>query len=123
LLCWTAQEVFEMMKINNVDPNPLYKMGMKRVGCMPCIMSGLKEIKQIIKERPEAIKKVRELEKKIGRSFFGSGKIPEYACTSRDKKSGKSYHLIDDVVNYVNGQDQLELFETPSCMSFYGLCE
>src|SRR5699024_2393008 len=35
LLKWTAQDVFEMHDKYGIEPNPLYKEGMSRVGCMP----------------------------------------------------------------------------------------
>jgi len=34
---WTTQQVFDYLKEKKVEPNPLYKKGFTRVGCMPCI--------------------------------------------------------------------------------------
>lgn len=125
LLRWSSQDVFDIMKKHGVEPNPLYKMGMKRVGCMPCIMSGLKEFKEISIRFPEVIEKVSALEKKLGRSFFSVGKIPDWACSQTDK-NGIKYPLVEDVVKYVMGDpDQMSIFEDEptSCMSHYNICE
>ncbi len=37
LLAWSAEDVFRMHDRHGIKPNPLYKQGMGRVGCMPCI--------------------------------------------------------------------------------------
>lgn len=124
LLQWTTDDVFAIMKRHNVEPNPLYKMGMKRVGCMPCIMSSLGEIKIIADKFPEVIDKVAALEKKVGRSFFSAGKIPDWASSQVDQ--GVRYPLVQDVVKYVQDDPaQVALFEKEpeSCMSHYNICE
>lgn len=125
LLKWTSADVFAILKRHNVEPNPLYKMGMKRVGCMPCIMSSLSEIKEISKRFPEVIDKVAGLENKLGRSFFSSGKIPDWA-TSKIDVNGTKYPSIQDVVRYVQDDpSQIAIFEEEpaSCMSHYNICE
>lgn len=125
LIKWTAQDCFDIMKRHGIEPNPLYKMGMKRVGCMPCIMSTLPEIEQISKRFPEIINKVRELENKIGRTFFGVEKIPfQHRKTSLE--DGNRVAFIDNIVNYVSDdKNQTVLFdeEPQSCMSHYSICE
>lgn len=117
---WSAQAVINYSLDNNVDVNPLYSMGMKRVGCFPCIMSGLSEIHQIATRFPERIDEIARYELEIGSSFFGPDKIP-----SRFYKG--AYPLITDVVKYAKGKyDAGELFDdsaATSCMSYYGLCE
>ncbi|MFT3994765.1 MAG: phosphoadenosine phosphosulfate reductase family protein [Dysgonomonas sp.] len=117
---WSAQAVIDYSLENGIDVNPLYSMGMKRVGCFPCIMSGLSEIHQLSIRFPERIEEIARYELEIGSSFFGPDKIP-----SRFYKG--AYPLITDVVKYANGKyDAGELFEennATSCMSFYGLCE
>ena len=52
---WSAQQVIDYILDNGLEPNPLYRMGMKRVGCFPCIMAGLSEIHQIATRFPERI--------------------------------------------------------------------
>lgn len=117
---WSAQQVIEYILDNGLDPNPLYKLGMKRVGCFPCIMGGLQEVHQIAERFPERIAEIAEHEKRIGSSFFSSDKIPSKYY------SGK-IPLITDVVLYAKGKyDAGQLFDemtATSCMSYYGLCE
>lgn len=122
---WTAQEVIDYIIQNGLKPNPLYYMGMSRVGCMPCIMAKLGEIKQIANRFPEHIQKIAAAEKKLGTSIFTNGKIPDRFCS---KEKGKKYPVIEDVVDYVNRNDaQQDIFKEPDsghrCMSFYGICE
>ena len=124
LLEWTVEQVFELHKKYKIKPNPLYKMGMSRVGCFPCIMSNHSEIKALIRNRPDVIKKVRDLENKVSKTFFGPSYIPKWACTGRNPKTGSRFPTVDDVVRYLkNDENQIEMFDTPTCMSFYGLCE
>ena len=123
LLKWTAKEVFEIHKKYKIDPNPLYKLGSKRVGCMPCIMSNHSEMKQLIKNRPDVINKVRRLEEKTGTSFFPPRYIPKWACTGVSK-NGAKFPTVDDVVKYLKrDENQKEMFDSPTCISFNGLCE
>lgn len=122
LLYWSADDVFAIHKKYNIEPNPLYKLGMLRVGCMPCIMLNHKEMINIIKNFPEIIENLKKLEKTAGRSFFPPNYIPNRFCTGGS--NGKKFPWVDDVVKYLlKNENQIEMFEMPSCMSFYGLCE
>lgn len=148
LLSWSARDVFDMLARYDVDPNPLYKMGMKRVGCMPCIMSNHTDMRQIVKHFPEVIDAIRDLENRLDRSFFPPNYIPDRYCSRyvehevkvRDKGDGlfgeyevegtkkkiSWYPMIDDVVRYVReNPNQLVAFdrEPTSCMSHYNICE
>lgn len=148
LLEWSADDVFNLMSEHEVDPNPLYAMGMKRVGCMPCIMANHTDMRQIIKRFPEIIEAVRAIEEKIGRSFFPPGYIPARYCSrfveqeveytdEVDDMFGKEsithtkhkvswYPMIDDVVRYLSenpNQLSIEDREPQSCLSHYNICE
>jgi len=127
LIRWTVEDVFAIHKKYNIEPNPLYKMGMKRVGCMPCIMTNLKEIKNIAIKFPEIIDGVRDLEQKLNTSFYPPNAIPKRYMTGWDKKSGKAFPWVDDIVTYVlDDPDQIKMFpdeEAPKCMSYYSICE
>ena len=125
LIRWTAEQCFDLMKKHGIEPNPLYKMGMKRVGCMPCIMVSKKELKEIIIRFPFVVNNLRELEVKVGSTFFPPGYVPDYAC-SRVTEDNKYFPTADDVFNYIMAQDnQTELFdeEPEKCMSHYAICE
>ena len=127
LIKWSAQDCFDLMKEFNIEPNPLYKMGMKRVGCMPCIMTGHSEMRQIIKKFPDVIQKIKDIETKVGGSFFPPNYIPDRYQTGFDIKSGKSFPYVEDVVKYLSDDpDQIKMFPEPegeSCMSYYSICE
>ena len=117
---WSAQDVIDYILKNGLEPNPLYRMGMKRVGCFPCVMSGLSEIHQLACRFPERITEIAEHERRIESSFFGPDKI-------QSKYYKGAYPLIEDVVKYANMKhDAGNLFEdneATTCMSYYGLCE
>ena len=117
---WSGMDVINYALDNNIDINPLYRLGMKRVGCFPCIMCGLSEIHQIATRFPERIEEIASYEIEIGSSFFGPDKIPS-------KFYAGKYPLITDVVKYAAGKYDAGLLfddsEATSCMSYYGLCE
>ena len=124
LIKWTAQDVFDIHKKHNIEPNPLYKMGFKRVGCFPCIMANQREVKLIAKHFPERIDRIRNLENKLRLSYFGVEYIPDRFCNSQDLKARRRIAFIDDVVKYVrDNPNQTEMFEPSSCMSYYNICE
>lgn len=119
---WSAQQVIDYILAAGLEPNPLYKMGYKRVGCWPCVMVNQRDILNIARQAPERIDEIGNLETELGSSFFGPDKIPARAIHSGDK-----YPNIHDVVRYVEWQNATgSLFDddtATSCMSYYGLCE
>ena len=44
---WSAQQVIDYILENGIQPNPLYRMGYKRVGCFPCVMASQQDIYNI----------------------------------------------------------------------------
>jgi 3'-phosphoadenosine 5'-phosphosulfate sulfotransferase (PAPS reductase)/FAD synthetase len=121
---WSAQQFIDYILDNGLEPNPLYRMGFKRVGCFPCIMSAHTEIYQITQRFPERIAEIAEYEKECKSSFFG-----QYKISSKYYKG--AYPLITDVARYVQAEyargtlfDDTEGTSATSCMSYYsGLCE
>ena len=121
---WTAQQVIDYILENGLEPNPLYKMGFKRVGCFPCIMSAKPEIYQITQRFPERITEIAMYEKECKSSFLGPNSIPKKAYKG-------SYPLITDVEKYIKSEyargtlfDEIEGTTVMSCMSYYsGVCE
>lgn len=106
-----------------LKPNPLYQMGMGRVGCMPCIHCRKDELLNIAQRFPEVIDRVEAMEQQVrlaskrGMSTFfaiadnkGTGirEVVEWGKTSR---GGRQYDLFR------------VLAEGPACTSIYGLCE
>ena len=61
----THDEVFAVHKHFGVKPNPLYKMGMARVGCMPCVLCNKEELAEIAARFPGEIDRIHEWEKQI----------------------------------------------------------
>lgn len=64
---WLHQDVFALHKHFGVEANPLYKMGMGRVGCMPCILVNKNELAEISLRFPGEIERIKEWELKVGK--------------------------------------------------------
>lgn len=127
LLEWSSADVFAIHKKHCIEPNPLYKMGVQRVGCFPCVMVQLRELKAL-SQWPQAWAELKanteNIEAALGSSFFPPNYIPkrfQTGCT----EDGKSFPWCGDVWRYVESVDenQLPMFEPRSCMSVYNLCE
>lgn len=104
LIKWTVKEVFEIHKKYNVDVNPLYKKGLKRVGCFPCVNAGRIELIAIERHYPERIKEIREWEKKTGLSYLPRRKF--------DRRTGEPLiWTIDQHIAWALGEEkgQMEL--------------
>lgn len=125
---WSAQQVIDYILDAGLEPNPLYRMAYKRVGCWPCVMANQRDILNIARQSPERIAYIAKIEQelqcgdRLRSEFFGPDKIPAHAITS-----GNKYPDIYDVVRYVEWQNATgSLFDddtATSCMSYYGLCE
>lgn len=115
----SGQDVIDYIINEGYLPNPLYKMGFKRVGCFPCIMCSMSELKALAIHFPDRFHEIAAKEKEYQSTFFRPDKIPDHA------RSGE-YTTMLDVFKYVTSTDnQLDMFNTNpiSCSSFYGLCE
>ena len=130
----SAEWVFEYCAAQGIQPNPLYKQGMTRVGCMPCINVNKAELQQIARRFIEHLGRIFTWEslvaacsKRGGATFIpaptggkwvtnsveharqnGIWQIVEWSKTSR---GGKQFSLLTD------------LDEPTACASAYGLCE
>lgn len=116
---WSGQRVIDYIIENGFEPNPLYKMGMKRVGCFPCIMANNVDIRSIDKFDPARLDMIEEEEVLKDSSFFGPDTIPSWAYKG-------DYPFMSDVRKYLKDKNATgDLFggHETSCMSFYGLCE
>lgn len=114
----SAQQVIDDIIDNGLEPNPLYRMGMARVGCYPCNQCSLMEIHQINQRTPERIVEIYNYEQEIGSTFFPYDKIPD--------RISKAPSILD-VARYAtakyNAGDLFDDYQPTSCMSYYGLCE
>lgn len=134
ILDWTVEDVFTIHKKHNIEPNPLYKMGMGRVGCMPCVMCNKAELKAIGERCSSEIDRVAEWELKVANTakrgnstFFHVGAISgikdnNLICTEK--------HGIHSAVKWAQtskGGRQYNMFayfeDESVCTSVYGLCE
>lgn len=90
---WTAENVFAFARAHGLEPNPLYRQGMGRVGCFPCINTGKEELAAIGRRFPWAIDRLLEYEaaviaasKRGIATFFAADKTPEGAALSKRLK-------------------------------------
>lgn len=124
---WTGQQTIDYILQNGMKPNPLYYLGFSRVGCLPCIMCKKQEVKSMIDYLPDAVVRLEEAEKEVGRSFFPPDYVPKRYCSKTDK-GGKKYPTVQDVLKYIGDTNATgDLFKEDNkphkCMSFYGICE
>ena len=128
---WTADQVFAFCTSCGVEHNPLYRQGMGRVGCMPCINCSKGELKAIASRFPEHPERIAEWERLVGmcckrgfstfmadahkakdlRVVFADLNIWARIEWSKTTRGGKQFNLLGD------------LEESTACSSAYGLCE
>jgi 3'-phosphoadenosine 5'-phosphosulfate sulfotransferase (PAPS reductase)/FAD synthetase len=135
ILHWSVQDVFAIHDKHGVKPNPLYKQGMKRVGCMPCVSCGKEELRQIAMRFPEQIERVAEWEsivkeasKQDGATFFTvRAKEMSELMTREEHERLASIKGKVEWAKTTKGKVQYDLisvYEEPAmCHSVYGLCE
>jgi 3'-phosphoadenosine 5'-phosphosulfate sulfotransferase (PAPS reductase)/FAD synthetase len=121
---WTKQQCFDFVREAGEPVNPLYTMGFDKVGCAPCVNSGKDDIRMWAARFPEMIDKVREWERRTGKTFFPP--------IMPDGKGGSRFGFVDEVVEWsrtTRGGKQYELpiveaiAQRGECSSSYGLCE
>jgi 3'-phosphoadenosine 5'-phosphosulfate sulfotransferase (PAPS reductase)/FAD synthetase len=152
IIHWTAANVFSFTEAMGALHNPLYRHGMGRVGCFPCINTSKAELRQIGLRFPEAIERLTEWEalvaaasKRGAATFFASDVTPEGAAmgkTVRRIKGDEARKRVSaaspwpraaEVFQWAKtgrGGRQFDLLnhafaadEGLSCSSQYGLCE
>lgn len=111
----TVTDVFTLYNYFGVKPNPLYKQGMDRVGCMPCILVKKPELAEIGKRFPEEIARIAEWEKQVAMvSRWTHWMIVGHVHRNQFKSRGKSFRL-GNTLQF--GRDHV--FETEA---YKGLC-
>ena len=124
IIHFTEQDVINIHHKHGVTPNPLYLIGLPRVGCWPCIFSTKRAIRIMARETPERIDEIRKLEREI--NLRRRARKPGSPLISFFNK-GKGAMLIDDVVTWATeSQDDIELFtnsDTESGCVKWGLCD
>jgi 3'-phosphoadenosine 5'-phosphosulfate sulfotransferase (PAPS reductase)/FAD synthetase len=99
---WTAQQVVDYVRRHGINLNPLYRNGMRRVGCMPCINCGKDELLAIGQRYPQYIDVIREWERLVSLAakrgwttfFTTSAKISSVA-----RPGWKYEHRVDPLTN------------------------
>lgn len=131
---WTDLDTFNYAASQNIDPNPLYKCGMGRVGCMPCINASKDEIKEIAIRFPDHIDKIAEWERKViacskrgGASFFPAPSGGEVVSNKLAHAKANDIYSVVEWSKTSRGGKQFSLLtaldEPTACSSAYGLCE
>ncbi len=128
ILKWTADEVFAYHRERGVEPNPLYKLGMGRVGCMPCINSSKDQILEISKRFPQHIDRIAEWELIVSEASKRGNctLIPALGDTDTAWERGNIRQVIRWSQTKRGGRltDWIRQTEEPAaCSSSYGLCE
>lgn len=127
ILRWSAADCFEAAEYWGLKSNPLYRLGMKRVGCMPCINASKAEVREIGRRFPQHVDRIEEWEAiVIAASKWGAASFFPAPDDGRGDLRGRT---IRDYVQWSKtgrGGRILDLFHDaplPSCSSAYGLCE
>jgi len=125
---WTAEEVFAIHKRHFIKPNPLYKMGCGRVGCMPCINVRKDELMNISHRFPEHIERIAEWERIVARvsKCNASTFLPAIGIdTENAMEKGNIYQHVEWSKTSRGGKqmDLERMLEPPACSSVYGLCD
>lgn len=125
---WSAMQVFEYCAARGIQPNPLYKQGMTRVGCMPCINVNKAELAEISRRFPEAIEEKAEWERKVAlcSKRMAATFIPAPGITPEQAKDNTIWHVVEWAKTTRGGRqfDLLADLEEPdACVSAYGLCD
>lgn len=136
ILAWTVADVFAMHAKHGVDPNPLYKQGMGRVGCMPCIHANKDELLEISKRFPDELNRVAEWEKLVtkvnplmaGATFFSVDKFGLKVETADVDVEQLGIWRAVEWSKTSRGGKQVDFLRAdndnlPLCTSIYGLCE
>lgn len=126
ILRWNVAQVFAKHHEAGIEPNPLYKLGMARVGCMPCINVSKDELLEISKRFPEQIDRIEEWEAIV--SSASKRGLSTFIPSPEDRGDGKIHNIRNRVTwsRTERGGVNLSLFrdeEPQSCASRYGLCE
>ena len=122
ILTWKMEDVIDMHQRFQVRPNPLYLMGVKRVGCWPCIFSSRAEVRLLAEEDPHRIDEIRSLEEEI--NARRKEKDPEAKEVSWFS-AGRESLPIDQAVKWAFAKGSKEILLTgdkeAGCMR-WGMC-
>lgn len=130
LVDWTAPMVFASLAQHGIKVNDLYRQGMSRVGCMPCINCSKGELREISIRWPQHPNRLEDWEARVGacskrgfstfftdahdaadpRVIFADYNVRSRIEWSKTKRGGRQTDLFADA-------------PPAACASSYGLCE
>lgn len=128
---WTAIQVFDYCASRSIQPNPLYKQGMSRVGCMPCINTNKAELRQIAARFPDHVEKIHKWEMLVSQcTKIGFSTMCGDKHDAKDRRiifADLNIHARIDWANTARGGKQRDMLfaldQQSGCSSAYGLCE
>lgn len=121
-----STDVFAIHKHYGIEPNPLYKLGFERVGCMPCVLSVKDEIRNMSNRFPEHVDRIREWEK-VATLVNRWSQFMGISASFLGKRGGIEGCTVDKAIEWSrtkrNGDISETAYDAPTCSSKYGLCE
>lgn len=130
---WSAAQVFAFCAQQKIQPNPLYKQGMHRVGCMPCINAGKDELREIVARFPVYLEEKSRWEARVsqtakrGFSTFFCKELHDNNMADRRVYEANRVESVIEWTRTTRGGRQFDLLagttEPTACASAYGLCE
>jgi len=135
ILDWSAEDAFAMHRSHGIKHNPLYEMGMGRVGCMPCINCRKDELLEISKRFPEAVERVAQWERAVAQAskrrvatFFATVQSDKNADQKEITLENFGIHTAVEWSKTSRGGKQFDFIRIDNddgaqCSSIYGLCE
>jgi 3'-phosphoadenosine 5'-phosphosulfate sulfotransferase (PAPS reductase)/FAD synthetase len=128
---WTVEDVWAQHRKHGLRPNPLYAMGMGRVGCMPCINCRKSELRAIAELFPDHIDRIDRWEKMVAAAskrhsatFFAA--LTDPSDVDRPGTYSGIRQLVEWSKTARGGRQYGMFFEKQSgggCSSDLGLCE
>lgn len=133
LVDWSAAQVFKLAAECGIQPNPLYRQGMGRVGCMPCINVGKAELLQINARFPAHLYEKsgwETLVSKCSKRGFSTYFNKELHGKKSSDRRIHAANRVEAVIEWSRTgrggrqRDMLaDLIDGDVCASAYGLCE
>jgi len=93
LLYFKEQDIIKIVKGAGLKLNPLYEMGFKRVGCMPCLIGKSVEFYLCQKYFSERIKILLDLEKELNRAGYNTTVKPQIKFDKFIEKVNKKFNI------------------------------
>ena len=133
LLRWTIDDVLRTIRQAGLDVNPLYRMGLDRVGCFPCIFASKAELHAMADIWPERVDQIEALEAEFTRLRAERNEVKPGRYTHpqatffQSRRADMQPQGIRELIDWsytARGGKQYDMFPgaTGGCMS-WGLCD